>query len=84
MGSFERSTEESNIKSPHTALAVAIDLGEWNDIHPLNKKDLAKRIALLAKKMVYGHKKHCLQWTNLLIYVCGRYKSNLIFQNWHE
>lgn len=44
------------LKVPNTALAVAIDLGEWNDIHPLNKKDLAKRIALLAKKMVYGHK----------------------------
>lgn len=24
---------------PHTALAVAIDAGEWNDIHPLDKKN---------------------------------------------
>lgn len=39
----------------HTALAVAIDLGEWNDIHPLNKKELARRISLSVQKMVYGN-----------------------------
>jgi sialate O-acetylesterase len=39
---------------PHTALAVTIDLGEWNDIHPLNKKDVGKRLALQAQKTVYG------------------------------
>ena len=39
---------------PRTALAVAIDLGEWNDIHPLNKKDVGRRLALQAQKTVYG------------------------------
>ncbi|MDR0566027.1 MAG: beta galactosidase jelly roll domain-containing protein [Prevotellaceae bacterium] len=39
---------------PHAALAVTIDLGEWNDIHPLNKKDVGKRLALQAQKMLYG------------------------------
>ncbi|MDR3188674.1 MAG: beta galactosidase jelly roll domain-containing protein [Prevotellaceae bacterium] len=39
---------------PRTALAVTIDLGEWNDIHPLNKKDVGKRLALQAQKLVYG------------------------------
>ncbi|MCD8237669.1 MAG: sialate O-acetylesterase [Prevotellaceae bacterium] len=43
------------LKVPNTALAVALGLGEWNDIHPLNKKELAKRISLLVKKMIYGH-----------------------------
>lgn len=41
---------------PNTSLVVAIDLGEANDIHPLNKKDLAKRIALQARRVVYGEK----------------------------
>ena len=41
---------------PNAALAVTIDLGEWNDIHPLNKKDVAYRIALQARKIVYGEK----------------------------
>ncbi|MDR1723260.1 MAG: sialate O-acetylesterase [Tannerella sp.] len=40
-------------KTPHAGMAVAIDIGEWNDIHPLNKKDLGKRLALQATKHVY-------------------------------
>lgn len=38
---------------PNTAMAVTIDLGEWNDIHPLNKKDVGERLALGALKLVY-------------------------------
>lgn len=48
---------ESQLKStsvPNTAMAVAIDLGEWNDIHPDNKKDVGERLALAALKMAYG------------------------------
>jgi sialate O-acetylesterase len=41
---------------PNTGLAVAIDIGEWNDIHPLNKKDVGKRLALQARKLAYGEK----------------------------
>lgn len=41
---------------PYTALAVTYDVGEWNDIHPLNKKDVAKRLFLGARKIVYGEK----------------------------
>ena len=40
----------------NTAMAVAIDLGEWNDIHPVNKKDVAHRLYLQAEKLVYGNK----------------------------
>ena len=41
---------------PNTALAVTFDTGEWNDIHPLNKKDIAHRLFLGARKLVYGEK----------------------------
>nr|WP_241739270.1 sialate O-acetylesterase [Pontibacter beigongshangensis] len=45
------------LKVPNTAMAVTIDLGEWNDIHPGNKKDVGLRLALAAQKLVYGEKK---------------------------
>ncbi len=38
---------------PNTAMAVTIDAGEWNDIHPLNKKDVGQRLALGAEKIAY-------------------------------
>lgn len=41
---------------PNTALAVTYDVGEWNDIHPLNKKTVAQRLFLGARKAVYGEK----------------------------
>lgn len=41
---------------PNTGMAVTIDLGEWNDIHPDNKKDVGERLALAARKLVYNEK----------------------------
>ncbi len=42
-----------SLSVPNTAMAVAIDLGEWNDVHPLNKKEVGNRLALGAFKMAY-------------------------------
>jgi len=39
---------------PHTAMAVAIDVGEAEDIHPRNKQDVGRRLALAALAAVYG------------------------------
>jgi len=39
---------------PNTGMAVTIDIGEWNDIHPLDKKDVGDRLALAAQKVAYG------------------------------
>jgi len=42
---------------PNTAMAVTTDIGEWNDIHPLDKEDVGNRLALAARKLAYGDKK---------------------------
>jgi sialate O-acetylesterase len=51
-----REAQLKSLRVPKTAMAVAIDIGEWNDIHPLNKKDVGKRLALAALKVAYGKK----------------------------
>ena len=42
---------------PNAALATPIDIGEWNDIHPQNKKDIGHRVALQLFRIAYGDKK---------------------------
>lgn len=44
------------LKVPFTGMAVTIDLGEWNDIHPDNKKDVGERLGLIARHFSYGEK----------------------------
>ena len=38
----------------YTGMVVTIDLGEWNNIHPGNKKPVGEKLALAAQKVVYG------------------------------
>ncbi|MFN4364903.1 sialate O-acetylesterase [Chryseobacterium hispalense] len=40
-----------SLNVPQTGLAVIIDAGEWNDIHPLDKKTVGDRLALQALKI---------------------------------
>lgn len=47
---------KASIQLKNAGLATAIDLGESNDIHPLNKKDLAHRCVLQMNKLAFGMK----------------------------
>jgi sialate O-acetylesterase len=51
-----REAQLKTLRIPNTGMAVAIDLGEWNDIHPGNKKPIGERLALAARKVAYGEK----------------------------
>jgi sialate O-acetylesterase len=39
---------------PNTGMAITIDVGEANDIHPKDKQDVGKRLAMWALAKVYG------------------------------
>ena len=49
-----REAQFKSLSVPNTGMAVAIDLGEWNDIHPDRKKPVGDRLALAAEKIAYG------------------------------
>ncbi|AHM60759.1 hypothetical protein D770_12525 [Flammeovirgaceae bacterium 311] len=49
-----REAQSKTLALPNTAQAVIIDIGEANDIHPRNKKDVGHRLALAALKTAYG------------------------------
>ena len=49
-----RDSQRQALELPNTGMAVACDIGEWNDIHPLNKKEVGRRLALEAERIAYG------------------------------
>ena len=49
-----REAQLMTLKCPNTGMAVTIDIGDPNDIHPRNKLDVGKRLSLLARKIAYG------------------------------
>jgi sialate O-acetylesterase len=49
-----RESQLNVLSVSNTAMAVTIDIGEWNDIHPENKKDVGERMALAGLKLAYN------------------------------
>ncbi len=51
-----REAQEAALALPNTGMAVAIDIGEKANIHPPNKQEVGRRLALIALAQVYGWK----------------------------
>jgi len=51
-----RDAQRSALSLPSTGMAAGLDLGEWNDLHPINKRDVGRRLALAAERLVFGNK----------------------------
>lgn len=49
-----REAQTKTLSLPKTGMALAIDLGVADNIHPTNKQDVGKRLALSALKTTYG------------------------------
>ena len=54
-----REVQLKTLSLPNTGMATTIDLGEEMDIHPINKQDVAKRLALAAFKIAYQKSEIC-------------------------
>ncbi|NJO90674.1 MAG: sialate O-acetylesterase, partial [Chloroflexia bacterium] len=52
-----REAQTLTLSLPNTGMACIIDIGEADDIHPKNKQEVGRRLALIANKLVY--KKEC-------------------------
>jgi len=50
-----REAQSAALSLPATGMATALDLGEWNDLHPLNKKEVGRRLFLAAERVVFGN-----------------------------
>lgn len=51
-----REAQSMTLKLKNTGMAVIIDIGDAGNIHPTNKQDVGKRLALWAEAKVYGKK----------------------------
>jgi sialate O-acetylesterase len=51
-----RAQQKQVLMLSKTGLALAYDLGEYNDLHPQNKRDIGERLARIAMRLAYGEK----------------------------
>lgn len=50
---YLREAQRNIMNVPNTSMAVTLDVGEYNDLHPQNKQAVGKRLALAARAILY-------------------------------
>lgn len=68
-----RDAQRKSLSVPNTGMAVTLDIGNPDDIHPRNKQDVGKRLALWALAKDYGRQD--------IVYSGPLYKSMKIEKN---
>jgi sialate O-acetylesterase len=53
---FLREAQARALKLPATGMAVTIDIGDPKDVHPKNKQEVGRRLALHARRQLFGEK----------------------------
>ncbi|MDD5350628.1 MAG: sialate O-acetylesterase [Chthoniobacteraceae bacterium] len=51
---YVRDSQLKTLALPHTGMAVTMDIGDLNDIHPKDKLNVGRRLALAARHVAYG------------------------------
>lgn len=78
-----REAQSKALHLDNTGMAVTIDIGEANDIHPKNKQEVGRRLSLLALQKTYGKKKvaDIMAYKD---YIIENNKIRLIFAGGHK
>jgi sialate O-acetylesterase len=56
---YVREAQTQTLSLPATGQAITIDIGNPDDIHPLNKQEVGRRLALIARTKVYDSPVDC-------------------------
>lgn len=76
-----RWSQWKTLELPRTGMATAVDIGNEKDIHPKNKQEVARRLALLALNKTYGKKDLVCEAPAPVKYSFSEGKAKLTFNN---